>query len=262
MTTHSAEEKSIHTRLLKCTLEVESARAWWQQTPAATVGDDVAHRAFEHSWFGVRSLPRVKVLLTNLRARFDGYPRALQVLRRWSHMEPATRALICHWHVQLTDPLYRWFSGPFLVARHEAVRAEVTRDTVTRWVGEQGSGRWTLKTRIQFASQLLVTAKATGLVKNLKDPRQLTFPRVDDDALTYLLYLLREVEFEGTLLDNPYLASVGLSGRVVDERLRTLPALRFRRQGDLVDFGWSHPDLIAWADENVATPHTQDRGAA
>ena len=250
MTSRPVETKDIHTRLLKCTLEIENSRAWWSH-PVVDDDVDVSMRAFEESWFGVRSLPRVKVLLANLRARFDAFPHALRVLREWQHMEPSTRALVCHWHLQLTDPLYRAFAGHFLVERHEAARPEVTRDVVTRWVGEQGPGRWTLKTRIQFASQLLVSARAAGLVTNLKDPRQLAFPRVGDDALTYLLYLLRGVDFDGTLLDNPYLASVGLSSRLAEDRLRALSALHFKRQGDLVDFGWVYRDLEGWASATV-----------
>jgi len=48
-----------------------------------------------------------------------------------------------------------------------------------------------------------VAARSAGLVKGLKDPRQLLFPRVGDDALTYLLYLLRGATFGGSLLNNP-----------------------------------------------------------
>lgn len=246
-----SEVREIHTNLLKCTLEIESSRAWWGQ-PSDTADRTVADRAFAESWFGARSLPRVKVLVSNMRTRFDAYPHALRVLREWQHMEPGTRALICHWHLQLTDPLYRAFSGDFLVGRHDAVRAEATRDMVTRWVGDQGPGRWTTKTRVQFASQLLVSAKAAGLIENLRGPRRLLFPRVGDDALTYLLYLLRGVELEGTLLDNPYLASVGLTSRLAEDRFRALEALHFRRQGDLVDFGWVYRDLEGWAHATVA----------
>jgi hypothetical protein len=72
-----------------------------------------------------------------------------------------------------------------------------------------------------------------------------------DSALTYLLYLLREVQFAGTILDNPFLASVGLVGSPLEQRLRGLTALRFRRQGDLVDFGWQYKDLIDWASATV-----------
>ena len=258
MTTKPAETTAIHTRLLKCTLDIDNARAWWTH-PAVEDGVVVSQRAFEASWFGAKSLPRVKVLLSNLRARFDAFPEAAEVLRHWQHMEPGTRALIVHWHVQLTDPLYRAFAGHYLVERHEGGRPELTRDQVTRWVGEQGPGRWTMVTRVQFASQLLVTAKAAGLVENRTDPRRLTFPRVPNDALTYLLYLLRGVRFEGTMLDNPYLASVGLTPRLAEDRLRTLPALRFKKQGDLVDFAWVYSDLGTWARVTVAG---QEQGAA
>ena len=244
--TTNVEAVAVHTRLLKCTLELDSARAWWRHP---TCADDVVEStaAFEQAWFGPRSLERVKVLLGNMRARFDAFPEALAVLRVWEDMEPSTRQLVCHWHLQLSDPLYRAFTGEFLVARHDASRPEVTRDMVTAWVGAQGPGRWTMRTRIQFASQLLVSAKAAGLVENLKDPRRLVFPRVDDVALEYLLYLLRGVSCARTMLDNAYVASVGFTPHSLDDRLRRLPSLRFSRQGDVVDFGWRYPSLSAWA---------------
>ena len=46
------------------------------------------------------------------------------------------------------------------------------------------------------------------------------------------------VNFAGTLVDNPYFASVGLTGRAVDERLSGLPNLLFRRSGDVVELEW------------------------
>ena len=126
-------------------------------------------------------------------------------------MDPGTRRLICHWHVQLADPLYRAFTGRFLPERHERSKPDVTRDLAVAWVGEQVERRWTMSTRIQFGSKLLSSAFAAGLVASNRDPRALQYPRVADEALTYLMYLLREVDFAGTLLDNPYTASVGLS---------------------------------------------------
>ena len=97
--------------------------------------------------------------------------------------------------------------------------------------------------RIQFASKLLSAAYSATVVTSNRDPRPIGMPRVPDEALEYLLYLLRETEFEGSLLDNPYLSSVGLEGAILEERLRGLPGLAFRRQGDLIDFGWRHHDL-------------------
>jgi len=132
----------------------------------------------------------------------------------------------------------------YLLARH---RPHVSRDAVITWVGEQGPGRWTMATRIQFASKLLTAANAAGLVIGIRDPRPLAVPPVPDEALTYLLHLLRDLQFTGTLLDNPYLASVGLAGPELDARLRALDTVRFRRQGTLVELEWAYADLPTWA---------------
>lgn len=238
------EVQDVHTRLLKCTLEPEDSRAYWAHTDGSTAVD--AKSAFERFLFGERSLRRVKVLLTNLRARYDAFPPALRVLHRW-RPSVETRLLVCHWHVQLTDPLYRAFSGEFLLERRERGRHDVTRDVVMAWVETQGPGRWTAGTRTQFASKLLSAAHGAGLVASKRDPRPLSFPSVPDEALEYLLYLLRAVEHTGSTLRNPYLRSVGLEGELLYERLRALPALRFRRQGELLDPGWRYPGLEAWA---------------
>ena len=256
MTTRPAEVTEAHSRLLKCALEVEDCRAYWKHVDLAEGIDSKsprAQRAFEEYWFGARSLERIKVLIINFRLRFDAYPAALAVLGRWSDMDPVTRRTICHWHLQLADPLYRQFTGDYLVQRRESARSEVTRDLVAGWVKQHAPERWRTNTRIHFASKLLSAAYSAGLVSSNRDPRPLCFPHVADAALTYLLYLLRGVEFRGTLTQNPYLASVGLQGTLLEERLRTLDTLGFRRQGDLTDFTWRHPDIGSWARQSVAS---------
>jgi hypothetical protein len=251
------EATQIHTRLLKCALEVEDSRAYWKHADGRR--RVTPQEAFDEYWFGARSLPRIKILLVNLRGRYDAFPPSLAVLHRWDAMGPDTRRLVCHWHLQLADPLYRAFTGAYLIARHAGARAEVTRDLVVRWVGEQGPERWTMSTRIQFASKLLSAAYAAGLVGTNRDPRPVTFPRVTDEALEYLAYLLREVDFEGTLLSNPYVASVGLTGGLLEERLRALPGLELRRQGELLDLGWRHDGLAEWGAANLG-PRTHATG--
>lgn len=242
-----AETTTVHTRLLKSTLEVDDSRAYWERAQPGS--DPTVDEAFDAYWFGAKSHDRIRVLLANFRARYDAFPAALRALHQWRHMEPDTRTLICHWHLQLSDPLYRAFSGDYLIERRDSSPGAVTRDLVVTWVGAQGPGRWTMATRIQFASKLLSAAYGAGLVASTRDPRALKFPRVGDDALTYAMYLLREIDFKGTLLDNPYVRSVGLDGGVLEDRLRGLQALHFGRQGDLVDFGWRYPTLESWADD-------------
>lgn len=249
------EATEINTRLLKCALEVEDSRAYWAHV--ADPSGATARKAFDEYWFGARSLARIEVLLTNMRARFGAFSAALEVLHGWSPMAPDTRRTICHWHLQLADPLYRRFTGTYLVARRAGHRPEVTRDLIVAWVGQHGAERWTMSTRVQFASKLLSAAYSAGLVASNRDPRPLALPRVPDEALEYLMYLLREIDFEGSLLDNPYSSSVGLEGTVLEDRLRGLPGLAFKRQGDRIDFGWRHPSLRAWADVHVRGDESQ-----
>ncbi len=244
------ETTHVHTRLIRCGLEIDESSAFWAQYPPASA-QGLAQLAFENYWFGAKSMARVKELITNMRARFSAFPQALAVLRKWPAMRPETRAVVCHWHLQLTDPLYRGFTGDYLHSRHAALRPEVSRALSTKWLTEQVASRWALSTRTQYASKLLTAALAAGLVSGRRDPRQVVFPRISDDALTYLLYLLRCVNFAGSLLDNPYVRSVGLEGSVLDDRLRGLSSLDFRRTGDLVEFGWVYPDLQRWAEAEL-----------
>lgn len=248
-----AEIADVHTRLLKCALCVEESRAYWLLSLGQPAESDGARAAlaFEQSWFGGKSMPWVTVLVNNLRLRFDAYPEALSVLGRWRDMAPDVRRLVCHWHLQLTDPLYRAFTGQYLVRRRASLRASVDRHTVIRWVEDQGPGRWTVSTRAQFGTRLLSCAREAGLVEGRRDPRELVYPRVPDDALAYLLHLLRKVRFAGTMFDNPYLASVGLEGAPLADRLRTLAAVHYTRVGDLHDFEWQADNLVEWAEKTV-----------
>ena len=93
----------------------------------------------------------------------------------------------------------------------------------------------------------MTASSEAGLLGGGRDPRALLLPAVPDDALAYLLHLLAGIAFEGTLLENPYLASVGLEGPSIEDRLRTLPGFFFRRAGGVVELEREAPSLGAWA---------------
>jgi hypothetical protein len=248
--TRPAETSEVHTRLLKCALAIDESRAYWSHRDPADSRNHAAV-AFESYWFGARSQSWTEVIIANMRARYDAFPGALEVLTRWKDMAPEVRQLICHWHLQLTDPLYRRFTGEYLVQRRDGLRPEVYRQGVITWIGEICEGRWTIGTRTLFATRLLSCALAAGLIKGKRDPRELDVPRVPDEALAYLLYLLRDLDFDGSLAENPYLASVGLQGGILADRLRTLENITYRRAGDIHSFEWRYPDLEAWARAEV-----------
>lgn len=243
----ASEATEVHTRLLRVALGVEESRAYWDHIDPTVPVVDRALIAFERRWFGSKSLRRVRFLLATFSERYEAFPEALDVLRRWRSMDPATRQAICHWHMQLSDPLYRRFTGTFLVERRALRDPKVDRDVVLRWVKNEVPDRWSEATLVQFASKLLSAASEAGVVSPKRDPRALLLPKVPDPALAYLMHLLRGLRFTGTLTENPYLASVGLVDGFLDQRLRSLNGIRFRRMTHLTEFEWEAPTLTAWA---------------
>lgn len=242
----------VHSQLLRVTLEAEHARAWWPVAQPDLPLEQEAALAYGQYWFGAKSMARVRSLLGAFRSRFATYPPALAALRLWTDIDRDSRNLVCHWHVQLTDPLYRAFTGELLVERRLRGHTHVGREVVLAWIGRMDPDkRWSAATRTGFASKLLSVAHAAGLVETTKDPRPLVVPKVPAAALAYLLHLLRGVRFAGRLHDNPYLRSVGLEGGVLDERLRSVAGIELRRLGDLVELDFGHPGLLGWAQHTL-----------
>lgn len=243
-----SEATEVHTRILRLALGIEDSRSYWEHVDPAVAIADRALVAFEQRWFGSKSLERVRFLLASFVDRYDAFPEALDVLRRWRSMDAMTRQMICHWHTQLSDPLYRQFTGKFLVERRALRDAKIDRDIVLRWVKNEFPNRWSEATLVQFASKLLSAASEAGVISAKRDPRALLVPKVPDAALAYLMHLLRGVRFAGSLTDNPYLASVGLVEGFLDQRLRSLNGVSFRRMAHLTEFDWEAPTLTAWAE--------------
>ncbi len=246
-----AEATDIHTRILRLALGIEESRSYWEHVDPKVPPAQRALIAFEQRWFGAKSLDRIRFLLANFVHRYDPFPDALAVLQRWRSMDAATRQVVCHWHLQLSDPLYRRFTGKFLVERRGLRDPKVDRDIALRWVKNEFPDRWSEATTVQFASKLLSAASEAGVVSPKRDPRSLLLPKVTDLALAYLLHLFRGTRFEGTLTENPYLASVGLTEGFLDQRLRALPGITFRRMAHLTEFEWESPSLTAWAEATL-----------
>ncbi len=249
-----AEETTIHTGIIRLALGIEESRGYWESVDLDLAIGTRAKAAFEKRWFGGKSHERVKLLLANFAHRYDRFTDAIATLHRWRAMDMDTRRALCHWHMQLSDPLYRAFTGRFLIERRGQLRPTVDRDVVFRWVKSLSADRWAAATTMQIATKLIAAATEAGLVaraKNAEGAKALSFPHVTDEALTYLLYLLRVTRFEGTLDQNPFLISVGLSDGYCDQRLRSLSALTYRRMGQLVEIDWTYPSLGAWAEASL-----------
>ena len=266
---YGAEIEPFHSRLLRVSLALEESRAYWEQREeslrtaklpmANSAKAKLAEQAFESRWFGNKSLERVRRLLADFSYRYDSYPATLSVLTRWQPSDPITRQNICHWHLQLADPMYRDFSGHFLEQRRLDSAANTTsidRDIVARWVSQNLPTEWATTTVLRMATALITCATAAGLCEHSSGARVLTYPKVTDAALAYWLYFLKDLRFTGTLLANPYFSSVGLSEGFLEPRLRQLSGLTFSRMGDLHEFNWQYANLERWAEGELGIGET------
>jgi hypothetical protein len=240
------EEIAIHTRMLRIGLAESDSQVYWAQGDREIPEGEKVQVAFEERWFGSRTQARVRYLMNNLAARFDAFPGSLEVLARWNPTDIADRTVLCHWHVQLSDPLYREFTSNVLAARWHRPEPTIDRTSTVRWVEQKTEGRWSSATSQRMAVGLLATAAEAGLCEKTKSIRTLSYPRVSDLALGYLLYLLRDLKFEGNLKDNPYLLSVGLDGDLWEQRVRKLPWVDYRRMSDVHDLTWHFDSLSSW----------------
>jgi hypothetical protein len=245
-----SEAAQFHNRLQKLALGIEESRAYWQRWQPGVRPERLNRDAFEERWFGAKSLGRIRVVIADLKARYDAFPAAFAVLRRWPDMHPLTRRLICHWHLQLSDPLYRQFTGAWLPCRCNGM-GQIDFRVVLQWVIEVNPKGWGAATCRQVAGKLLSAASEAGLVSPAPDPRRPLAPRPDDLALGYILFLLRETQFAGTLLTNPYVGSVGLSGVIFEQRLTGVNWVRLHRMGNVTQFEWRCPSLAGWAEANL-----------
>ncbi len=241
------EVRAVHSRLLKIALAARESSAYWAHYDPSIAPARVAPTAFEQRWFGAKSEARVRDLLANFAVRYDAYPSALSVLRRWSAMAPSTRLCVVHWHLQLADPVYRAFTGQWLFDRRMMGAGAFDRSVVARWVRAQHASRWAESTCVQIASKLLSAASEARLCTAKKDPRAPLVHPVPDEAIAYLLYLLREVSFEGTLADNPYLRSVGITDKTLADRLRAHPDVSITQISDVFELRWAYDSLEQWA---------------
>ncbi len=240
------EATTVHTRILRCMLAVDDSHAYWQRLDRVLPHGERARCAFEQRWFGTKSEARIRTLMTDMVERFDVYPEALALLQALGTVQAVFRPTICHIHTQLADPIYRRFTGEMLPERRERGQRSIDREVVAAWVDSLEPGRWSSITCTKFASNLLATAADAGLVLGKKDPRKLSVVSIPDMMIGYALYLLRGVQIKGTLDDNPYLRSLGLSCHTFGRLSARVPGLRIDELGGTLELTWLEPSLMDW----------------
>lgn len=233
-------------------LAVEDSYAYWTRLDRSIPIAERPRVAFEQRWFGTKSEARVRTVLSDMVERFDAYPEALELLQTLGTIPAKLRPLVCHLHTQLADPIYRRFSGELLPQRRERGLLAIDRPTVARWVDSLEPGRWSAATCMKFASNLLATALDAGLIAGRRDPRKAVSPVVPDVVIGYALYLLRGVTIEGSLTDNPYLLSLGVTSARFQAFSARVPGIRYAELGGAVELVFDAPGLVAWGKQALA----------
>lgn len=241
-----SETTVVHTRILRCMLAADDCYAYWQNVDPSVPVAERARVAFERRWFGTKSEARVRTIMTDMLERFDAFPEALALLHAVGAVPSGLRALLCHLHTQLADPVYRRFTGELLPSRREQGHVTLDRAEVARWIDDLEPGRWSPITCTKFASNLLATAHDVGLVRSRRDPRTITLAVVPPAALGYALYLLRGVSYEGTPTRNPYLRSLGVTERSFRSFAPDIPGIRYAELGGASEITFLEPSLMAW----------------
>jgi hypothetical protein len=172
---------------------------------------EVAH---EERWFGDLTASRLKYLIGQLQKRFP-YP-ARELLGFQPRPEAHQNTLICHWHLQLTDPLYREYASSFLLGCWSGPTTSVSIDSSEAWVQRQSlAQKWAASTQRRMASGLLSAATDAGLVARTgRNERELKLPTVDSRDIAYLKKLLQAAGAANNI--ETYLMSLGKSP-VVEE---------------------------------------------
>ena len=203
------ELNTPHTALLRLGLAAPQSILFWQKAVEDLPLPQLCQKAFEEQWFPELSKSRLTYLVGQMQKRFPFVSRELLGFRARS--EPQQNLLICHWHLQLTDPLYRSFSSNFLMDCWSNPTTSVSLEASTRWVEKQEIAReWQASTVRRMASGLLSAASDAGLCSSKgRGERELKLPLVKADDIDYLKALLNLAK-AGNHLPH-YLMSVGKS---------------------------------------------------
>ncbi len=191
-------------------LEASASRLYWAHVDPTHSLSERRQQAASETWFPELSEARRRYLLGELDKRFS--PAHLRALKALKPEAGAPTALICHWHLQWSDPLYREFTSDYLVGAWAQPDTGLNVDAVLGWLQGRGSySEWSASTQRRLASGLLSTAVEAGFLKGSGRKKELRTVTVDGAGMDYLHSHLLSDEGEPGLGEEIF-----LSGTVSD----------------------------------------------
>ncbi len=206
------EVNQEHTGLLRMGLEVDSSVTFWSRAEPGESASARRSRAIAEGWFSGLSEVRQKYLLSELGKRFpDG---VLPALKAWKPEQESQSSLVCHWHLQWSDPLYRVFCTDFWVSRWASPEATIDNKAVQGWLEKRGSHTdWSPSTLRRLASGLLSAVTDAGLCQGSgKNRRELRVLQATPKSLAYLMAFLSQQADTG-VSEDAYLCGISVTER-------------------------------------------------
>ena len=199
-----------HTTMIRMAARINESKIYVQNYSESSTQTELKKAAWDESWFGFLGDSIFAVLISGLYNRFGQFPKLISVLKEWinAEMEHYDFNLVCHLHIQLTDPYYRWLTGEYLPERLDAGLGSFNADLIQPNFVAYSTKELKANTFRRLLSNLLSSAVECGLLSG-KAQRQFETPIVSTKFFGYLVYTLQEFNFPmSDLRESPYIKSI------------------------------------------------------
>jgi len=199
-----------HTAMIRVTARLNETMTYIRHYNDEINAADLKKSAWSQQWFGFLSESIFNRLMPTLSNRFGKYSYLMEILQRWSFqgIENHDFKLICHFHIQISDPYYRWATGEYIPARFNEGIDEITKSSLAKALSTRTVNPLNANTLHKLSRNILTTARDTGLLQGKTD-KTIAIPASSVEVLGYLLYALRLFDFSmSEIPESPYIQSV------------------------------------------------------
>lgn len=169
-------------------------------------------KAWNEQWFGFLPEQILETVVYSLYQRFGQFSLMTKVLKSWLNkgLDNHDFKLICHFHIQLTEPFYRWATGQYFSQRYNEAYDDIPSTVLAKQLEKAFMKEKDLSSQSyqRLAIGILSTARDLGLLKG-KAQKLFAKPLVSIEFLGYLIYTLQHFMFPfAELPSSPYIQSI------------------------------------------------------
>ena len=199
-----------HTTMIRMAGRISESKTYIQNFSEGLTNKALKEAAWNENWFGFMGDSIFSCMMTGLFRRFGEYPKLTKILQQWidAGIEHYDFRLICHLHIQLSDPYYRWLTGEYLPDREQSNLGEFNADLIHVDFAKQSTKELKANTSQRLLKNLIRSADECGLLSGTVN-KKIECPIVSTKFFAYIIYVLQEFSFPmSELPESPYIKSV------------------------------------------------------